>query len=230
MWAIVVAGGTGRRFGGFKQFLPLAGVPVASWSIRAACTVADGVVLVVPSDALPESDPSAVCDGGLPAPGATGDAAFGATTVVAGGATRAASVRAGLAAVPGDVGIIVIHDAARPLASPQLFASVVAAVRSGDAAGVIPVVPVSDTLKRVEDGFVVTTVDREGLVSVQTPQAFVAEALRSAHRDGGEATDDAGLLEAAGLSVATVEGDLRNLKLTRPEDLVLAEALMAGAA
>ena len=230
MWAIVVAGGTGRRFGGFKQFLPLAGVPVASWSIRAACTVADGVVLVVPSDALPESDPSAVCDGGLPAPGATGDAAFGATTVVAGGATRAASVRAGLAAVPGDVGIIVIHDAARPLASPQLFASVVAAVRSGDAAGVIPVVPVSDTLKRVEDGIVVTTVDREGLVSVQTPQAFVAEALRSAHRDGGEATDDAGLLEAAGLSVATVEGDLRNLKLTRPEDLVLAEALMAGAA
>ena len=94
----------------------------------------------------------------------------------------------------------------------------------------IPVVPVSDTLKRVEDGIVVTTVDREGLVSVQTPQAFVAEALRSAHRDGGEATDDAGLLEAAGLSVATVEGDLRNLKLTRPEDLVLAEALMAGAA
>ena len=230
MWAIVVAGGTGRRFGGFKQFLPLAGVPVASWSIRAACTVADGVVLVVPSDALPESDPSAVCDGGLPAPGATGDAAFGATTVVAGGDTRAASVRAGLAAVPGDVGIIVIHDAARPLASPQLFASVVAAVRSGDAAGVIPVVPVSDTLKRVEDGIVVATVDREGLVSVQTPQAFVAEALRSAHRDGGEATDDAGLLEAAGLSVATVEGDLRNLKLTRPEDLVLAEALMAGAA
>ena len=229
MWAIVVAGGTGRRFGGFKQFLPLAGVPVASWSIRAAHTVADGVVLVVPSDASPGSDQSVADDGGLPAPGATGDAAFGATTVVAGGATRAASVRAGLAAVPGDVGIIVIHDAARPLASPQLFASVVAAVRSGDAAGVIPVVPVSDTLKRVEDGIVVTTVDREGLVSVQTPQAFVAEALRSAHRDGGEATDDAGLLEAAGLSVATVEGDLRNLKLTRPEDLVLAEALMSGA-
>ena len=229
MWAIVVAGGTGRRFGGFKQFLPLAGVPVASWSIRAACTVADGVVLVVPSDASPGSDQSVADDGGLPAPGATGDAAFGATTVVAGGDTRAASVRAGLAAVPGDVGIIVIHDAARPLASPELFASVVAAVRSGDAHGVIPVVPVSDTLKRVEDGVVVGTVDRDGLVAVQTPQAFVAEALRSAHRDGGEATDDAGLLEAAGLPIATVEGDPRNLKLTRPEDLVLAEALMSGA-
>ncbi len=229
MWAIVVAGGTGRRFGGFKQFLPLAGVPVASWSIRAAHTVADGVVLVVPSDASPGSDQSVADDGGLPAPGATGDAAFGATTVVAGGDTRAASVRAGLAAVPGDVGIIVIHDAARPLASPELFASVVAAVRSGDAHGVIPVVPVSDTLKRVEDGLVVGTVDRDGLVAVQTPQAFVAEALRSAHRDGGEATDDAGLLEAAGLPIATVEGDPRNLKLTRPEDLVLAEALMSGA-
>jgi 2-C-methyl-D-erythritol 4-phosphate cytidylyltransferase len=222
VWAIVVAGGVGRRFGGLKQLLPLAGAPVAYWSIRAARTVADGVVLVVPSGS---------CTGpvdGMPAPGATGDAAFGATSVVAGGATRAESVRAGLAVVPEDVGIIVIHDAARPLASPGLFASVVEAVRSGDVAGVVPVVPVFDTLKQVEGGRVVATVDRDLLAAVQTPQAFAADALRAAHQGGGEATDDAGLLEAAGLAVGTVEGDPRNLKLTLPGDLVLAEALLAG--
>jgi len=222
VWAIVVAGGTGRRFGGLKQFLPLAGLPVVSWSVRTALAAADGVVLVVPSGA-----PSAPGDG-LPTPGATGDAAFGATSVVAGGATRAGSVRAGLAAVPQDAGIIVIHDAARPLASPELFASVIEAVRTRDVAGAVPVVPVSDTLKRVEGGRVVATVDRYGLAAVQTPQAFEADALRAAHRDAAEATDDAGLLETAGLSVGTVEGDPRNLKLTRPEDLALAEALLTG--
>jgi 2-C-methyl-D-erythritol 4-phosphate cytidylyltransferase len=217
----VVAGGSGHRFGGRKQFLPLAGLPVAAWSVRAARSVADGVVLVVPGEAVP--DPG----DGLPVPGATGDAAFGATSVVAGGPTRAASVRAGLAAVPDDAAVIVVHDAARPLASPALFASVVDLVRSGRVDGAIPVVPVADTLKRVEGGRVVGTVDRDGLVAIQTPQAFTAAALVAAHRDGGEATDDAGLLEAAGLVVGTVDGDPRNLKLTRPEDLVVAEALLA---
>ncbi len=219
----MVAGGSGRRFGGPKQFLPLAGLPVAAWSVRAARSVAEGVVLVVPGGD---------CDApgeGLPVPGSTGDAAFGASSVVAGGPTRAASVRAGLAAVPGDAAVIVVHDAARPLAPPSLFASVVDAVRSGGVDGAAPVMPVADTLKRVEDGRVLETVDRAGLVAIQTPQAFAATALRAAHRDGGEATDDAGLLEAAGLVVGTVEGDPRNLKLTRPEDLVLAEALLSGA-
>jgi 2-C-methyl-D-erythritol 4-phosphate cytidylyltransferase len=216
----VVAGGSGRRFGGRKQFLPLAGHPVASWSVRAANTVADGVVLVVPA---PGDDAT---DSPPPAPGATGEDALGATRVVTGGPTRADSVRAGLAAVPADAAVIVVHDAARPMATPGLFASVVDAVRSGDADGAIPVVPVADTLKRVEDGRVVATVDRDGLVAVQT--AFAAAALRAAHAGGGEATDDAGLLEAAGLTVAAVEGDPGNLKLTRPEDLALAEALVAG--
>jgi len=137
-------------------------------------------------------------------------------------------VRAGLAAVPVDAGIIIVHDAARPLAEAGLFAAVVEAVRSTEIDGAIPVLPVSDTLKRVEDGRIVETVPREGLVVIQTPQAFVAEALRKAHGDGGEATDDAGLLEAAGLLVGAVEGDPRNLKLTRPEDLALAEALLSG--
>ena len=88
-------------------------------------------------------------------------------------------------------------------------------------------VPVTDTLKRVEAGRVAATVDRDGLWAVQTPQAFTAVALRAAHRAGGDATDDAALLEAAGLAVAAVEGDPRNLKLTRSEDLAIAEALLA---
>ena len=219
----MVAGGSGRRFGGRKQFLPLAGHPVASWSVRAARTVADGVILVVPDDGSTGAvDP-------LPAPGATGDAAYGATTVVTGGATRADSVRAGLAVVPADAAIVVVHDAARPLAAPDLFAAVVDAVRAGDVDGAVPVVPVADTLKQVRGTRVVATVDRDGLVAIQTPQAFAADALRAAHAAGGDATDDAGLLEAVGLPVGTVPGDPRNLKLTRPEDLALAEALLAGA-
>jgi 2-C-methyl-D-erythritol 4-phosphate cytidylyltransferase len=219
----VVAGGVGRRFGGQKQFLPLAGVPVVAWSVRAARSVADGVVLVVPADA-------ATIGGGLPGPGRTGDGALGATLVVAGGATRAASVRAGLAAVPADAEVIVVHDAVRPLASAALFGAVVDAVRNGDVDGAVPVVPVADTLKRVVGTRVVATVDRDDLVAIQTPQAFAAEALRAAHGDGGEATDDAGLLEAAGLTVGTVPGDPCNLKLTRPADLALAEALLSEAA
>lgn len=223
MWAIVVAGGSGRRFGGRKQFLPLAGHPVASWSVRAARAVADGVVLVVPAPGPDGDDPS------VPAPGSTGEDAFGATRVVTGGATRAESVRAGLAAVPADAAVIVVHDAARPLAGPDLFTAVIDAVLSGDADGAVPVVPVSDTLKRVDADRVVATVDRDGLRAAQTPQAFAAEVLRAAHADGGEATDDAGLLEAVGRTVAAVAGDPRNVKLTRPEDLALAEALLAGA-
>jgi 2-C-methyl-D-erythritol 4-phosphate cytidylyltransferase len=222
VWAIVVAGGSGRRFGGRKQFLPLAGLPGAAWSVRAARSVADGVVLVIPADAA--GDP----DGPHPAPGATGDDALGATVVVAGGDSRADSVRAGLAAVPAEAAVVVVHDAARPLAGADLFRAVVDAVRSSDLAGAVPVVAVADTLKRVDGSRVVATVDREGLVAVQTPQAFAADALREAHRGGGDATDDAGLLEAAGRAVGTVPGDPGNLKLTGPRDLAVAEALLAG--
>jgi len=214
VWAIVVAGGSGRRFGGPKQFLPLAGRPVAAWSVAAARTVAHGVVLVVPSG----SD-EARSEGPDPH-------AMGADLVVTGGDTRSGSVRAGLAAVPDEASIIVVHDAARPLASGELFASVVEAVRSAGVDGAIPVLPVADTLKRVADGTVVQGVDRDGLVAVQTPQAFVAATLRTAHRGGAEATDDAAMLEALGATVRTVEGQPHNLKLTRPEDLVLAEALL----
>jgi len=183
---------------------------------------------VVPAPDASDADKGDIC-GSAPAPGSSGEDALGASCVVSGGATRADSVRAGLAAVPSDAVVIVVHDAARPLASPELFAAVVDAVQEGVVDGVVPVVPVIDTLKRVLSGRVVDTVDRDGLLAVQTPQAFAAGALRAAHAGGGEATDDAGLLEVAGLTVSAVEGDFRNLKLTRPEDLVVAEALVAGA-
>jgi 2-C-methyl-D-erythritol 4-phosphate cytidylyltransferase len=207
-----VAGGSGRRFGGPKQFVQLGGRPVAAWSLATARTVADGVVLVVPAD------------GGNG--GSVGGTDIGADRIVTGGDTRAASVRAGLAAVPDDAAVIVVHDAARPLAGAPLFEAVVAAVRSGGALGAIPVLPVGDTLKRVSADTVQSTVDREGLVTVQTPQAFDASTLRAAHRAGGEATDDAGLLEQLGAAVRTVAGDARNVKITRAEDLELAELFL----
>ncbi len=210
----MVAGGSGRRFGDAKQFLPLAGRPVAAWSVAAARPVSAGVVLVVPTAVGPMST--------------AGPESFGADVVVTGGVDRADSVRAGLAAVPDEAEVIVVHDAARPLAPPSLFATVVEAVRDAGAVCAIPVLPVTDTLKRTSDGLVVSTVERDGLVSVQTPQAFAAEVLRKAHAAGGHATDDAGLVEQSGLPVQTVPGDPRNLKLTHPEDLALVEALLAG--
>lgn len=203
VWAIVVAAGEGRRFGGPKQFESLAGRLVLEWSVDAARAAADGVVLVLPASRI--ADPAVHA---------------GCAHVAEGGSTRAESVRAGLALVPADAEVIVVHDAARPLASSALFESVIAAVRAG-ADGAIPVVPVPDTVKRVEDGRVVATVDRAGLYSVQTPQAFKASALRVAHADGDDATDDAGLVEAAGGEVVAVAGEARNRKLTDQDDVVL---------
>jgi 2-C-methyl-D-erythritol 4-phosphate cytidylyltransferase len=232
---VVVAGGSASRFGRPKQFVTLAGKPVLWWSVAAARSACDGVVVVVPAgaDGADGADPTADPapdrtdrpTGDLP-PVPDADPPWGADRVVTGGATRSDSVRAGLAAVPEDAAVIVVHDAARPLAPPALFGAVVAVVAAGDADGAIPVVPVTDTLKRVDGSEVVATVDREGLVAVQTPQAFAAAVLRRAHASGGEATDDAGLLEALGATVRTVAGDPVNLKLTHPADLAVAEALL----
>jgi len=122
---------------------------------------------------------------------------------------------------------VIVHDAARPLATPDLFAAVVAAVRAGaDAA--IPCLPVVDTLKRVRGGRVLATVDRAELRTVQTPQAFRAEVLRRAHGGGPEATDDAALVEAIGGSVVAIEGEPRNRKITDATDLALVGSWLAG--
>jgi 2-C-methyl-D-erythritol 4-phosphate cytidylyltransferase len=211
VWAVVVAAGSGRRFGGSKQYEVLAGRPVVEWSLCAARAVCDGVVLVVPA-----ADAAAVS-----ADAAAGS--HGADLVVAGGATRSASVRNGLAAVPDDAEVIVVHDAARPLAGPELFTAVIDAVRAG-ADGALCAIPVTDTIRHVQDG----TIDRTPLVSVQTPQAFRAAALRAAHASGAEATDDAAVVEAAGGMIVVVPGSAANIKITHPSDLVVAAALLAA--
>lgn len=214
VWAVVVAAGEGRRFGGPKQLAHLGGRRVLDWSIETALTVATGVVLVTPSSHL-RLVPDSV-------------AAEFAIRVIEGGATRADSVRAGLAAVPDAADIVVVHDAVRPLATPALFRAVVSAVENG-ADGAIPGLPVTDTLKRIDDhGAVTATVDRGDLVVVQTPQAFRAGVLRAAHEGAPEATDDAALVEAVGGTVVIVPGEDRNLKITVAQDLILARALQEG--
>jgi 2-C-methyl-D-erythritol 4-phosphate cytidylyltransferase len=159
----------------------------------------------------------------------------GADKVVLGGSTRARSVRCGLAVVPPEAEVIVVHDAARPLATPALFGAVLAAVADGAVAGAVPGMPVHDTIKQValdtkeDTRRVVATPDRSTLVAVQTPQAFRAEALRSAHRrlPSDEATDDASLVEMMGETVVVVRGEFTNLKITNPEDLLTAERYLA---
>jgi 2-C-methyl-D-erythritol 4-phosphate cytidylyltransferase len=199
--AVVVAGGQGVRFGGPKQFASLGEETVAARSVRQARSVADVVILVVP-------------------PGYQGSGE-GADVVVEGGATRAASVRAGLAHV-GEVDVVVVHDAARPNARPVLFAAVVAAVVGGaDAA--VPGLVITDTVKRVvrDNGLTVVraTESRQELMTVQTPQAFRRTVLLAAHAGADEATDDAALVELAGGRVVVVPGQGDNVKITEPADL-----------
>jgi 2-C-methyl-D-erythritol 4-phosphate cytidylyltransferase len=206
-WGVVVAGGTGTRFGTAKQFESIAGTRLVDRAVETTAAACDEVVVVVPDAFRWDGPPVAAA--------------------VVGGATRSASVRAGLAAVAPAATIVVVHDAARPLASPALFEAVIGAVRRGaDAA--VPAVPVPDTVKRVDGDEVVETVAREELVVVQTPQAFRADALRAAHTGGADATDDAALIEAADGRVVIVPGERANLKVTTPADLVMAAAILTG--
>ena len=193
-----MAAGSGQRYGAAKQFEPLAGARVVDHSLAVAARHSDGVVVVVPP--------------GEPVPDA-----LRADVVVEGGATRSESVRRGLAAVPGDATIVLVHDAARPVASDALFRRVVDAVLGG-AAVAVPAIEVADTIRHRDGG----VVDRSELLAVQTPQGFDAAALRAAHANGGEATDDASLVEARGGTVVTVAGERTNIKITEPADLVVA--------
>ncbi len=221
VWVVVVAAGGGRRFGAPKQFARIGGRAMVQWAVDAARSVADGVVLVLPpGDVAESSTPRGATAGAAPRA-----ASAGADVVVAGGETRAASVRAGLAVVPAEADVIVVHDGARPLASPALFRAVVDVVRGGaDAA--VPGLAVADTLKRVVGDTVTATVRRDELVAVQTPQAFrAARAARHAHDGASEATDDAALVESLGATVRVVPGDPRNIKVTTVADLEVAQAL-----
>jgi 2-C-methyl-D-erythritol 4-phosphate cytidylyltransferase len=189
---------------------------VLHWAVEAARTCSAGVVLVLPAEGSADHD-------------AAPDT-HGADAVVAGGPTRADSVRCGLAAVPEEAEVIVVHDAARPLARPELFAAVIAAVTNGGVDGAVPGVRPSDTIKEVDAaGNVTSTLDRDALVAVQTPQAFRGDVLRRAHKNAGPgATDDAMLVEALGATVRVVPGDPGNLKITGPGDLDALERLLTS--
>ncbi|HVE93545.1 MAG TPA: 2-C-methyl-D-erythritol 4-phosphate cytidylyltransferase [Acidimicrobiales bacterium] len=202
VWGVVVAAGSGTRFGAPKQYETLAGTRLVDHAVAAARAACDGVVLVVPAADVSHAR----------------QLRNAADVVVAGGAVRSASVRNGLAAVPDGVDIVVVHDAARPMAPVELFDAVVAAVRDGaDAA--VPGLPIADTVKEVDGSRVVATLDRSRLVLVQTPQAFLLSALSAAHAQGGDATDDAALVERNGGKVVVVPGSEAAAKVTTPADL-----------
>jgi 2-C-methyl-D-erythritol 4-phosphate cytidylyltransferase len=219
--AIVPAAGRGERLGPGtpKALRLLGGVPLLVHAVRnlAAARLVDLVVVAAPPDEV-----TAVR-------ALLADHHTGATLhVVPGGATRPESVRAALAALPDAVGVVLVHDAARPLAPVELVDAVAAAVRAG-ADAVVPGLPVTDTVKRVNGDVVTETVDRSALRSVQTPQGFRRAVLEEAHLglSDGSITDDAGLVERAGYRVVVVPGAEEAFKVTRPLDLVLAEAVLA---
>jgi len=204
-WSIVCAGGAGHRFGTAKQYIEFGDRRLIDHAVANALEASDGVVVCVPSDDVDEL---------------TASFADPNVRVVAGGVLRSDSVRCGLAVVPEDVDVVVVHDAARPLAPASLFSDVIGAVNAGaDAA--VPGLSVPDTVKRVADGVVVETLDRNELVLVQTPQAFRADVLRAAHVGAPDATDDAALVERAGGKVVVVPGSPAASKITTPDDLAV---------
>jgi 2-C-methyl-D-erythritol 4-phosphate cytidylyltransferase len=211
VWAVLAAAGRGERLGDDrpKAFARLGDLPLVAESLRRLDDSAwiDGIVVAAPPD---WEEPCIVLAEEL--------GAGKVSAVVTGGETRAASVRAALAEVPDDALVVLVHDAARPLVSDDVIARVLAPLSEGYD-GAVPVVPVSDTVKRVRGGEVVETVERDGLVVTQTPQAFVAATLRRAA--GGEGTDCASLVESQGGRIKAVEGDTRLLKITSREDLEL---------
>jgi 2-C-methyl-D-erythritol 4-phosphate cytidylyltransferase/2-C-methyl-D-erythritol 2,4-cyclodiphosphate synthase len=220
--AVILAAGAGRRLGAEvpKAFLSLGGRPILAAAAAAAAASPAISSIVVAAPPGYEGDARA-CLEVLEVP----------TVVVTGGRTRQASVRAALAALASDVTVVAVHDAARPFAPPDLFTTVVTAVTEG-VDGAVPVLPVTDTVKRVVDGRVRETIDRASLGLAQTPQAFRVDTLRVAHEAAMEAgssvTDDAMLLEETGTVIA-VRGDPGNFKVTTMLDLVRARARLGDA-
>jgi 2-C-methyl-D-erythritol 4-phosphate cytidylyltransferase len=217
---IVPAAGRGERLGpgAPKALRTLAGQPILLHAIRNLATARDidVIVVAVPEDAV---DESRALLAGIELP----------ITIVSGGETRQDSVARALLALAPEVDVVLVHDAARPLVPADVVDRVANAVRAG-APAVIPTLGVVDTIKEVDaDGVVRATLDRARLRAVQTPQGFARDVLQRAHAssDGGDATDDASLVERMGVDVQTVAGHEEAFKITRPLDLVLAEAILA---
>lgn len=216
---IVPAAGRGERLGpgAPKALRTLAGQPILLHAVRNLATArdVDMIVVAVPEDSVEESRALLA---GIELP----------LVIVSGGETRQDSVARALLALPPEVDVVLVHDAARPLVPSEVVDRVAAAVRAG-APAVIPTLGVVDTIKEVDaDGVVQATLDRSRLHAVQTPQGFVRDVLQTAHAasDGGDATDDAGMVERMGVKVHVVPGHEEAFKITRPLDLVLAEAIL----
>lgn len=222
--AVVVAAGSGTRLGrsGPKALLTIGGRPLVTVAVERALASPSISSVVVAAPAGFEARVRAVLD-----PSA------GSSVVVTGGATRQRSVRAALSAVDAEADVVVVvHDAARPFASAELFTVVVETVLAGaDAA--VPVLPLVDTVKRIRDGSIVGTESRDGLALAQTPQAcrigLLRDGLTKAEDSGLDFTDDAGLLEWMGASVRTVDGEPGNFKITTAMDLARADAILGAA-
>jgi 2-C-methyl-D-erythritol 4-phosphate cytidylyltransferase len=211
VWAILVAAGSGDRLGADRP--------------KAFVRLGERVLLAEPLERLESSDwVDAIVVAAPPEweePAILLAEELGAgkvNTVVTGGATRAESVRIALAEVPDDAAVVLVHDAARPLLSEDVLERLLQKLNEGFD-GVVPGLPLMDTVKRVERGAVVETLARDGLIAVQTPQAFVAPVLRAAAE--GEGTDCASLVEAKGGRIGVVDGDPRLLKVTTAKDLEL---------
>jgi 2-C-methyl-D-erythritol 4-phosphate cytidylyltransferase len=220
-WALLVAAGTGERLGldRPKAFAELRGRPLLAESLERldACPWVDAVVVAAPPG---WEEPVILLAEEL--------AASKVVSCVTGGATRVESVRAALGDVDEEALVVLVHDGARPLLEDAVVERVLGPLAEGFD-GVVPALPISDTVKRVERGVVAETLARDDLVQAQTPQVFLAPALRRAFEgDLGGATDCASLVERAGGRVAAVEGDPRLVKVTTRADLALVELLLAG--
>jgi 2-C-methyl-D-erythritol 4-phosphate cytidylyltransferase len=218
-WAILVAAGAGERLGGDrpKAFAALAGRPLLAESLERLDTSEwiDAIVVAAPPG---WEEPVILLAEEL--------VASKVAAVVTGGASRAESVRNGLAEVPEDALVVLVHDAARPLVDDAMIERLLGRLAEG-VDGVVPGVSIGDTVKRVDGGIVAETIDRATLVAVQTPQAFVADRVRAAYaRELAGATDCASLVERAGGRVAVVPGDPRLVKVTTAHDLELVTRLL----
>lgn len=216
-WALIAAAGSGERLGidRPKAFASLGGRPLLAESLDRLdrCELVDAIVVAAPPG---WEEPAILLAEEL--------AASKVVACVTGGATRAESVAAALFEVPIGALVVLVHDAARPLVTDAVVERLVRPLSEGFD-GAVPALPVADTLKRVHDGAVLETVERDSLVTAQTPQAFLAPALRRAFSgDFSEATDCASLVERSGGRVAVVDGDPRLVKITTPADLALVES------
>jgi len=219
---VVVAAGSGTRLGigTAKAFVPVAGSLMLARALEPLFALPSPTLVVVVA-------PASHLDECRQVVGSVAGAAVAYTAVVAGGADRHGSVEAGLAVLPDSVTTVLVHDAARCLTPAAQFSRVFDAVAAGDGAGVVPALPVTDTVKRVDGDVVVETVDREALVGVQTPQGFPLAALRRAYAVSSQSeTDDAGVFQAVGGTVRFVPGDADAFKITTPWDLGRAESIV----